>query len=98
LWPDGPWRFKSSPAHCTRPGERWADVFSDRAGRNAPTVNRFGHAGLIGWRAKAGRTAAEWLGRRTPLDAETLTTLVGLYLFVSRTRRMAQMLSRLRDV
>jgi hypothetical protein len=61
-------------------------------------AKRIGHAGLVGWRAKAGRNAAEWLGSRTPLDTGTLTTLVGLYLFVSRTRRMAQMLSRLRDV
>jgi hypothetical protein len=59
-------------------------------------AKRIGHAGLVGWRAKAGKSAAEWVGRNTPLDARTLTTLVGLYLFASRTRRMAQMLSRLR--
>jgi hypothetical protein len=60
-------------------------------------AKQLGHAGLVGWRARVGKNAAQWLGKRTPLDTETLTTLVGIYLFASRTRRMAQMLSRLRD-
>ena len=60
-------------------------------------AKRIGHAGLVGWRARVGKKAATWLGRNTPLDTQTLTTLLGIYLFASRTRRMAQMLSRLRS-
>ena len=59
-------------------------------------ANRVGHAGLVGLRARVGKKAARWLGERTPLDTEALTTLVGIYLFASRARRMAQMLARLR--
>jgi hypothetical protein len=60
-------------------------------------AERIGYAGLVGWRARVGKKAAKWLGKNTPLDTQTLTTLVGIYLFASRTRRMAQMLSRLRS-
>ena len=60
-------------------------------------AKRIGHAGLVGWRARAGQRGAKWLGQNTPLSTETLTTLVGIYLFASRTRRMAQMLARLND-
>lgn len=59
-------------------------------------AKRIGHAGLVGWRARGRKKGAKWLGQNTPLDTETLTMLVGIYLFASRTRRMAQMLSRLR--
>jgi len=74
-------------------------VFSELRGRNPSGVvaERIGHAGLVGWRAHVGKQAAKWLGQNTPLDRETLTMLVGIYLFASRTRRMAQMLARLRD-
>jgi hypothetical protein len=60
-------------------------------------AKRIGHAGLVGWRARVGKKGAKWLGQRTPLDTETLTMLLGIYLFASRARRMAQMLSRLRS-
>ena len=59
-------------------------------------ANRIGHAGLVGWRGRLGRRAADWVGRKTPLDADTVAAAVGLYLFVSRTRRMLQMLRRMR--
>ena len=74
-------------------------MFSELRGRNPSGVvaKRIGHAGLVGWRAQVGKQAAKWLGQNTPLDRETLTMLVGIYLFASRTRRMAQMLARLRD-
>jgi hypothetical protein len=39
---------------------------------------------------------AGWVSERTPLDKRTLASAVGAYLFLSRTRRMIQMLRRLR--
>ena len=59
-------------------------------------VRRFGEAGLVGWRGEAGKRLARWLGARTRLDEDALRALVGAYLFLSRARRMAQMLGRLR--
>jgi hypothetical protein len=59
-------------------------------------VKQLGQAGLVGWRGRLGRWAADEIGGRTRLDAETIAALVGLYLFVSRTRRMWQMLVRAR--
>jgi hypothetical protein len=59
-------------------------------------LRRIAQAGLIGWRARVGEKAAHWLAQRTPLDERDLRHLVGGYLFVSRARRMAQMLMRLR--
>jgi hypothetical protein len=59
-------------------------------------AKRVGEAGLVGWRGRAGERAAEWLSARTPLDKRTLASAVGAYLFISRTRRMIQMLRRLR--
>jgi hypothetical protein len=59
-------------------------------------VKDVGYAGLVGTQGKLGERAAEWVGRRTRLDPELLVTIVGAVLFLSRTRRMLQMLSRLR--
>ncbi len=59
-------------------------------------ATRFGEAGLLGLRGRLGARAAAWLAARTPLDERTLRALVGGYLFLSRSRRMAQMLARLR--
>jgi hypothetical protein len=59
-------------------------------------VKRFGDAGLVGLRGRLGRRAADEVGKRTRLDAELVAALIGAYLFVSRTRRMWQMLRRLR--
>jgi hypothetical protein len=59
-------------------------------------AKRVGEAGLVGWRGRAGERAAEWLSARTPFQKRTLASAVGAYLFVSRTRRMIQMLRRLR--
>jgi hypothetical protein len=58
-------------------------------------AKQFGEAGLVGWRGRAGERAAEWLSARTRLDKRTLAAAIGAYLFVSRTRRMLQMLRRL---
>jgi hypothetical protein len=55
-----------------------------------------GEAGLVGWRGRAGERLAGWLSERTPFDKRTLASAVGAYLLVSRTRRMIQMLRRLR--
>jgi hypothetical protein len=55
-----------------------------------------GQAGLVGWRGRLGRRVADGVGRRTRLDAEKIAALIGAYLFISRTRRMVQMLRRLR--
>ena len=55
-----------------------------------------GEAGLVGMRGRLARRAADEIGRRTRLDADAIAALLGLYLFVSRTRRMLEMLSRLR--
>jgi hypothetical protein len=55
-----------------------------------------GKAGLVGWRGRLGRKLADGVGRRTRFDAETIAALIGAYLFISRTRRMVQMLRRAR--
>ena len=57
---------------------------------------RVGEAGLVGLRGRLGADAARWLSQRTPFDERTLAALIGGYLFFSRTRRMVQMLRRLR--
>jgi hypothetical protein len=59
-------------------------------------LRRIGEAGMVGWRARAGERLANWLAARTRFDERDLRHLVGGYLFVSRVRRMAQMLIRLR--
>lgn len=59
-------------------------------------AKRVGEAGLVGWRGRVGERAAEWVAARTRLDKRTLASAVGAYLLVSRTRRMVQMLRRLR--
>jgi hypothetical protein len=59
-------------------------------------LRRFGEAGLVGWRAKVGKDVAHWLAQRTRFDERDLRQLVGGYLFLSRARRMTQMLMRLR--
>ena len=59
-------------------------------------AKRFGEAGLVGWRGRAGERLADWLSARTRFDKRTLAAGFGAYLFVSRTRRMIQMLRRLR--
>jgi hypothetical protein len=59
-------------------------------------AKRIGEAGLVGWRGRLGDRAAEWLSAHTRLDKRTLASGIGAYLFLSRTRRMVQMLRRLR--
>ena len=59
-------------------------------------AKRLGEAGLVGLRGRMGRRLADALGRRTPLDADVVAAVIGAYLFVSRTRRMIEMLGRLR--
>jgi hypothetical protein len=59
-------------------------------------AKKFGEAGLVGWRGRAGKRLAEWASARTRLDKRTLASAIGAYLFVARTRRMIQMLRRLR--
>jgi hypothetical protein len=59
-------------------------------------AKRVGQAGLVGWRGKLGRRIADGVGRKTRLDAEKVAALIGAYLFVSRARRMVQMLRRVK--
>jgi hypothetical protein len=59
-------------------------------------VTEVGQAGLVGLRGRLGRRMADEVGRRTPLNAEFVAAAIGFFLFVSRTRRMIQMLRRLR--
>jgi hypothetical protein len=59
-------------------------------------AKKVGEAGLIGLRGRLARRAADAVGRRTRLDPERVALLLGSYLFLSRTRRMLQMLRRLR--
>jgi hypothetical protein len=59
-------------------------------------AKKVGRAGLVGVRGRLARRVADALGRRTRLDPERIALLLGAYLFLSRTRRMLQMLRRLR--
>jgi hypothetical protein len=59
-------------------------------------AKRVGQAGLVGWRGKLGRQIADGVGRKTRFDAEKVAALIGAYLFVSRARRMVQMLRRVK--
>jgi hypothetical protein len=59
-------------------------------------AKQVGEAGLVGLRGRLGRRLADEIGRRTRIDAELIASAIGLYLFVSRSRRMLQMLGRLR--
>jgi hypothetical protein len=59
-------------------------------------AKRVGQAGLVGWRGKLGRRIADGVGRKTRFDAEKVAALIGAYLFVSRARRMVQMLRRVK--
>ena len=90
-------RGGSSPLHrIDALGSRGRSCFS-RAGNERPVdARRVGDAGLVGLRGRLGARAATWLAQRTPFDERTLKTIVGAYLFVSRSRRMVQMLARLR--
>jgi hypothetical protein len=62
----------------------------------AVDTRRIGRAGLVGLRGRIGRRLAAWAAKRSRFDERDLAAAVGLYLFVSRTRRMVQMLRRLR--
>jgi hypothetical protein len=59
-------------------------------------LERVGEAGLVGVRGRLGRWIADEAGKKTRLDADVVAVAIGAYLFVSRTRRMLQMLARLR--
>jgi hypothetical protein len=59
-------------------------------------ARRLGEAGLVGWRARVGKRLAKWTSKRTRFRERDLLHAVGLYLFLSRVRRMGQMLVRLR--
>jgi hypothetical protein len=59
-------------------------------------AKQVGQAGLVGWRGKVGRRIADGVGRKTRLEAEKVAALIGAYLFISRARRMVQMLRRVK--
>ena len=58
-------------------------------------MRKVSEAGLIGLRGEVAEWLALHLGRHGILNERTLRTIFGLYLFVSRTRRVVQMFSRL---
>lgn len=43
---------------------------------------RIGHAGLVGWRTKAAGAIAPPVAERTPLEEETIRSLLGAAFFV----------------
>ncbi len=60
-------------------------------------VKRIGHAGLVGWREKAGDKAASVISKRTRLDEDTVRAVLGavfLALAVKTTIDMATRLTR----
>jgi hypothetical protein len=57
-------------------------------------LRRVGEAGLVGWRGELAEELARWGGRHG-LSEQALRRILGAYLFLSRTRRMIQMLGRL---
>lgn len=59
-------------------------------------VRDVGQAGLVGLPGRVGRRVADAIGRRTPLDADTIASAIGLYLIVSSLRRLLKVLRRLR--
>ena len=73
-------------------------LFLCRLGYDSVVIDRVGEAGLVGLRGRLGRWVADETGKRTPLDADLLATLIGAYLFVSRSRRMVEMIRGLRRI
>jgi hypothetical protein len=60
-------------------------------------VKRFGHAGLVGWRAKVGDKIGNVVSKRTRLDADTVRAVLGavfLALSIKTTIDMTRRLSR----
>jgi hypothetical protein len=70
--------------------------FSGNGNEAVVDARRVAEAGLVGWRARVGERLARWLAERTRFAEQDLRHVVGAYLFLSRTRRLAQMLRRLR--
>jgi len=59
-------------------------------------AKKVAEAGLVGTRGRIARRAADELGRRIGVNPDRIAMLIGSYLFLSRTRRMVQMLQQLR--
>ena len=79
-----------------RPARRGGCCLAGAGTEQTVDAKGVGQAGLVGWRGRMGRRLADELGRRTRLDAELVAALIGAYPLVSRTRRMLEMLGRLR--
>ena len=58
-------------------------------------VKRIGHAGLVGWREKAGDKAASVISKRTRLDADTVRAVVGAVFLAMAVKTMIDMATRL---
>ena len=86
-------RGGSSPLQRTQRLRFGAVLFGNDA---AVDARRVGRAGLVGWRARIGRRLAKSTAKRTRFSERDLLHAIGLYLFLSRARRMVQMLIRLR--
>lgn len=59
-------------------------------------AKRYAQAGLVGLRGKSAERASEWVAQRTRVDADTLKTLLGAYLVLSRLNSLAKMARRVR--
>jgi hypothetical protein len=58
-------------------------------------ARKVGHAGLVGWRGRAGERAARELARRTRWSEDQLRGAIGLALLFVTMRRALRMLQRL---
>ena len=61
-------------------------------------VKRIGHAGLVGWREKAGDKAASVISKRTRLDADTVRAVVGAVFLAMAVKTTIDMATRLTRV
>jgi len=61
-------------------------------------VKRIGHAGLVGWREKAGDKAASVISKRTRLDADTVRAVLGAVFLAMAVKTTIDMATRLTRV
>ena len=75
-----------------------ADGFNGDMSGNADDMDakRYAQAGLVGVRGKSAERISEWLAQRTRLEADTLKTLLGAYLVLSRLNSLRSMARRAR--
>ena len=59
-------------------------------------VKRFGHAGLVGWRAKVGDKTAQAVSKRTSLKADTVRAVLGALFLALSIKTTVDMAARLK--